>query len=393
MTNKTHTDSSPHSNLDDSAAEITTQTNLPLTPGVSRAAIGNPNPPHPPAIVNNSSSFSLDPFDTHDPDLWFQITEMTCPPQLTSYERSVAVLRALPKSISAQIRNVLGTLSSALDPYADLKAAIYKSINPHPDEQIKKLLTDTPLGDRKPSDLFAQLQSLTKQFSPQIQERLIRPIFLSKLPPLTQTLIAINKTATLSMVVEIADTIAHNFPSNQLNVVRSTHSQPPNPQIPTLQDPLKYHPPYSQVHIPHSHPPHPQNYVPLSSFTKLEEEFRNFRDYAKRLEQKVLDLSCETATLKGQVIALQQKSDHRGRSQSRPARFPHQQPNPNPTPTHGHNSYPNSTPTPSPTSLNSIPPLNSQNICFYHERYRDKARMCLQGCTYQENCPRAPSLE
>src|SRR5215469_1362640 len=161
MTDTTLTDSSLHSVLDDSAAEITTQTTLPLTPGVSRAAIGNPNPPHSPAILNNPSTFSLDPFDTHDPDLWFQIAEMTCSPQLTSYERSVAVLRALHKSITVQIRNVLGTLSSALDPYADLKAAIYKSINPHPDEQIKKLLTDTPLGDRKPSELFTQLQSLT----------------------------------------------------------------------------------------------------------------------------------------------------------------------------------------------------------------------------------------
>src|SRR5215469_15939150 len=395
MTDKTITDSSAS---DDSSHDITNQT-LPLNPGGSRAAIGTPNPPHSPAMLNNPSTFSLDPFDTQDPDLWFQITEMTSPPQLTSYERSLAVLRALPKSITVQIINVLGTLSSALDPYADLKAAIYKSINPHPDEQIKKLLTDTPLGDRKPSELFAHLQSLTKQFSPQIQERLIRPIFLSKLPPLTQTLIAVNKTATLPMVVEIADTIAHNLPSNQLNVVRPTQFQPPNPQLPTHQEPLKYHPPYPQVQIPHSHPTHPQNFVPLSSFTKLEEDFRNFRDYAKRLEQKVLDLSCETATLKGQVLALQQRSDYRGRSQSKPSRFPHHNPNPkttpnpNPTPTQTYNPYPNSTPTPSPTPLNSIPPLNSQNICFYHQRYRDKARMCLQGCTYQENCPRAPSLE
>src|SRR5215469_9589714 len=231
MTDKTPTDSSLHSVSDDSTHEITTQTTLPLTPGASRAAIGNQNPPHSPAILNNPSTFSLDPFDTHDPDLWFQIAEMTSPPQLTSYERSVAVLRALPKSITVQIRNVLGTLASALDPYDDLKAAIYKSINPNPDEQITKLLTNTPLGDKKPSELFAHLQSLTAQFSPQIQERLIRPIFLSKFPPLTQTLIAINKTASLPMVVEIADTIAHNLSSNQLNVVRSTHSQPPSPKI------------------------------------------------------------------------------------------------------------------------------------------------------------------
>src|SRR5215469_7105760 len=143
MANKTCTDSTLHPDLDNSVPEIISQTNLPLTSGVPRAAIGNPTPPHPPAILNNSSTFSLDPFDAHDPDLWFQITEMTCPPQMTSYEKSVAVVRALPKTITVQIRNVLGTLSSALDPYADLKAAIYKSINPHPDEQIKKLLTNT----------------------------------------------------------------------------------------------------------------------------------------------------------------------------------------------------------------------------------------------------------
>src|SRR5215469_8928164 len=236
MTNITTSESPLQPALDDSAPETILQTNSPLTSVVTRAAMGNPNPPHSPSIVNNSS-FSLDPFDTHDPDLWFQITEMTCPPQLTSYERSVAVLRALPKSISAQIRNVLGTLSSALDPYADLKAAIYKSINPHPDEQIKKLLTDTPLGDRKPSELFTQLQSLTKQFSPQIQERLIRPIFLSKLPPLTQTLIAVNKTATLPMLVEIADTIAQNLPSNQLNVSDQLNSSPPTPNFLLLKNP------------------------------------------------------------------------------------------------------------------------------------------------------------
>src|SRR5215469_6117189 len=145
MTNKTRSDSPLQTDLDDSVPETITQTNLPLNSVVPRAAIGNPNPPHSPAILNTSSTFSLDPFDTRDPDLWFQITEMTCPPQMTSYERSVAVLRALPKTITVQIRNVLGTLSSALDPYSDLKAAIYKSIDPHPDEQIKKLLSDTPL--------------------------------------------------------------------------------------------------------------------------------------------------------------------------------------------------------------------------------------------------------
>jgi len=343
--------------LDDSTSETILQTNLQRTPGISHASLENPNPPHAPAILNNPSSFSLDPFDTQDPDLWFQITEMTCPPQLTSYERSVAVLRALPKSITVQIRNVLGTLASALDPYDDLKAAIYKSINPNPDEQITKLLTNTPLGDKKPSELFAHLQSLTAQFSPQIQERLIRPIFLSKLPPLTQTLIAINKTASLPMVVEIADTIAHNLSSNQLNAVRSTQFQPPNPHLPPLQEPPNYHSPNSQVHIPHSHPPHPQNYVTLSSFTKLEQDFKNFRDYAKRLEQKILDLSCESATLKGQLIALQQKSDYRGRSQSRPSRFPHHHSNPNPPPTHTPKSYPQSTPPPPTPPPNPPPPL------------------------------------
>src|SRR5215469_17618883 len=136
MANETFSDPSIQPDLDNAGPEINPHTSLPPTSVVPRAPLGNP-PPHPPMIPNNSSTFSLDPFDSHDPHLWFQITEMTCPPHMTSYEKSVAVVRALPKTITVQIRNELGTLSAALDPYSDLKAAIYKSIDPHPDEQIK----------------------------------------------------------------------------------------------------------------------------------------------------------------------------------------------------------------------------------------------------------------
>src|SRR5215469_7003672 len=233
-------------------------------------------------------------------------------------------------SLTSKIRETINMLPSNHDPYTTLKSAILKTVASHPDDNLLKLLNDTPLGSSRPSDLLSQLKLLTQQFPSAVQDSILRPVFLSKLPSTAQAMLAVAPTASLSDLAGIADKMLQHLPNLQAHAVAA-----PPARIDTYSSPT------------------PQNFII--------EELRALRDCIQRLEQSVHDLKKESASQKAEIKALRHQHFPRSHTPPRPSRST----TPNP-----HNSY---------------PPLNTQGICYYHEKFKEKALKCHPGCIMSGN--------
>src|SRR5215469_655191 len=138
-------------------------------------------------------------------------------------------------SLTSRIRDTINTLPSSQDPYATLKHAILKIVASHPDDNLLKLLNDTPLGSSRPSDLLSQLKLLTQQFPSAVQDSILRPVFLSKLPSTVQAMLAVAPTASLSELAGIAYKMLQHLHNLQAHAVaapqaRNDNYPPPTPQ-------------------------------------------------------------------------------------------------------------------------------------------------------------------
>src|SRR5215469_7550815 len=215
-----------------------------------------PEPQDRPSSVPGPISCTLPVFNSQDPTLWFSIAEALFPPNSTSQDKHRALLLACPMSLTSRIRDTINALPSSHDPYATLKHAILKIVDSHPDDNLLKLLNDTPLGSSRPSDLLSQLKLLTQQFPSAVQDSILRPVFLSKLPPTVQAMLAVAPTASLSELAGIADKMIQHLPNLQAHAVAVPPSQ-----------------------TNHYFPPTPPNYIV--------KELRALRDSIQRLEQSV----------------------------------------------------------------------------------------------------------
>uniref|UniRef100_A0A6P7GDG0 Uncharacterized protein LOC114336780 n=1 Tax=Diabrotica virgifera virgifera TaxID=50390 RepID=A0A6P7GDG0_DIAVI len=72
-------------------------------------------------------------------------------------------------------------------------------------QKIKRLLEHEELGDRRPSQFLRHLQSLAGITVP---DNIVRSLWLGRLPPSTQAILATQAKASLGAVAELANTIS-----------------------------------------------------------------------------------------------------------------------------------------------------------------------------------------
>ncbi len=125
---------------------------------------------------------TLPSFWIQDPAGWFQLIEAEfalARMSANSYVCYMHMVRALPSEALTAIRDLTREITTATpEPYLLLKEAMLSRFTSSPLQMCFRLLDMSPLGDHRPSALFADMQSLL----PRDGNVLFNALFLQCLP-------------------------------------------------------------------------------------------------------------------------------------------------------------------------------------------------------------------
>ncbi|XP_037507422.1 uncharacterized protein LOC119383391 [Rhipicephalus sanguineus] len=153
----------------------------------------------------------LPAFWTTDPQLWFlqvesQFTARRIATEITKYHHVVA---SLPPTIAREIRDLL-VAPPAENACTTLKQLLISRLTPSEPQRLQQLLHDTELGDRTPSQLLRHMRQLLHTAGATTTEadsRLLRELFLQRLPVNVRMVLASAADKRLSQLAELADSV------------------------------------------------------------------------------------------------------------------------------------------------------------------------------------------
>ncbi|BHF59506.1 hypothetical protein SprV_0100246500 [Sparganum proliferum] len=160
--------------------------------------------PDVPAESVHAVHFTLPDFWQHAPELYFIRTESAFySANITKLSKYHKLVEVLPANIISQVQPLLVN-PPADAPYSALKAEILR-LNAVSDRQrYHQLIKEESLGDRKPSELPRRMRTLLGDM--QVDEKLVKEMFLERLPADVQTILASgSQDFTLSHLAEMAD--------------------------------------------------------------------------------------------------------------------------------------------------------------------------------------------
>jgi hypothetical protein len=155
---------------------------------------------------------TLPPFWTQDPVGWFLHAEAEfalARVPANSYLCYMHVVRALPSEVLTAVRDLTrGVTAATPEPYLLIKDALLSRFTSSPLQMCFKLLDLPPLGDRRPSALFAEMQSLL----PRDANVLFNAMFLCRLPEAMRTALADRGEVLPGELAAAADLLLHTAP-------------------------------------------------------------------------------------------------------------------------------------------------------------------------------------
>ncbi|KAH6945642.1 hypothetical protein HPB50_009381 [Hyalomma asiaticum] len=166
----------------------------------------------PDALAISAVDIRLPPFWTADPQLRFlqvesQFTARRITGELTKYHHVVA---SLPPAIASEIRDLL-VAPPAENAYTALKQLLIRRLTPSEPQRLQQLLHDTELGDRTPSQLLRHMRQLLHTdgatYTTDTDSRLLRELFLQRLPGNVRMILASAADKRLSELAELADSV------------------------------------------------------------------------------------------------------------------------------------------------------------------------------------------
>eukprot|EP00117_Sycon_ciliatum_P035864 scpid16937/ scgid27099/ len=176
------------------------------TASTSGSVIGSsPELDRPPAVA--AVSIKLPDFYPSDPALWFARAECLFSHRGITAQRTKFdyVAAALSEQFSMEVRELLISPPQT-EPYTTLKSQLIARTQMSEQKRLRRLLTEEELGDRTPSHLLRRMQQLIG--SSQLDESILRELFLQRLPSNAQLVLASTPKATsLSELAAIADRV------------------------------------------------------------------------------------------------------------------------------------------------------------------------------------------
>ena len=149
-------------------------------------------------------AIKLPPFWPADPLLLFgqaesQFTTRGITREVTKFHHVVA---SLPPEIAAEVRDVI---LSSQPSYGVLRKAVIDRTSDSECRWIHRLLAVEELGDHKPSHLLRHLQTLLCDMLSSFDPKLLRELFLQRLPTNVQMILAQAADLTLEKLANMAD--------------------------------------------------------------------------------------------------------------------------------------------------------------------------------------------
>ncbi|GFX12313.1 uncharacterized protein TNCV_63591 [Trichonephila clavipes] len=160
------------------------------------------------------SAVKIPAFVSSDPALWFGMLESTIElavpkpitDERTKYNYCVAHLS--PDAAMA-VRDIILSPGS-INPYSKLKDEVIARCGESKSQEIRRLLAGQHLGDRKPSELFRVMQRQSEPHN--VTDSLLFELFLQKLPPNVQSILASIQPLTAQKASEVAGRILEVTP-------------------------------------------------------------------------------------------------------------------------------------------------------------------------------------
>src|SRR5215469_4856636 len=278
--------------------------------------------------------FPIPAFQDSNVPLWFRQLEHSFHDSTDQLSRYNATITAIPFTLLTRIEDELSKAEDTSTPYDYIKRVIINATSASPHDRLTAILSQQNLGDRKPTDFLQHLLSLLSPGQATLEESLIRPLFLQKLPSQVQTVLSSLPLSTpLKEIAAAADRMLQVLPLPTINSVTSTSTSfPLSTTLPIT----------SSATVPHS------------------SEFR-----VTHLEREVQDLRHEIRQLSTQIGHLQLQLQYRSRSPSPSRSYIHR------SPSRAHS------PSPAPHSI-------SNGWCYYHQRFQHRALKCNPPCSFQQ---------
>jgi hypothetical protein len=171
------------------------------------------------------NSITIPAFYHENPTTWFEILESEFAYRnVTPHDHYTILVAALPSTY----QDVVSEVSvSAPDRYERLKALILKRTLPTEREAVRGVFRDLQLGSDKPSTLLRKMRQLLGDRK--IDDTILKEIWLQKLPPMTQSILAGTSILDLEGLAQVADNVVATSQDMQnhtdINTIRTANSK------------------------------------------------------------------------------------------------------------------------------------------------------------------------
>jgi hypothetical protein len=184
-----------------------------------------------------TASMKLPAFWRRDPKLWFSQIEAQFHSHLVRSDTSkyYAVIAALDCSTLQPVSNIIAN-PPATGKYDDAKKILIDSYSESREQQIRKLLKELDLGDRKPSKLLREMKTLAGDH---VDDQMLQTLWLHRLPLNVQLLVSASDGVPLEKMANIADKLVEIVSNRGSPSIAAIANQPAAPPQTTVAESLK----------------------------------------------------------------------------------------------------------------------------------------------------------
>lgn len=279
----------------------------------------------------SAHQLKLPPFWNSSPEAWFIVAEAQFRASNLTNEnrRYTPLLTTLPPEVIHQVRDLIQNPPDETRLYSVFKEKFLQRLTPNEEQRIANLLYHAEIGDRKPSEFYRHLEHLAGQ-SNEIGRKTIRKLFINRLPKSIGRSLILLENQQISDQIEIADKL-WEVENSQI---------PKFPSINSASSPNQTSPSASQ-----------SNVVDLSEIQKLNKEISELKLAIKNITTGDI----EEIKRPSRNFSRGRRSYSRSRSKSK--------------------------------EWNSSPSTTKKNLCWYHEKFGDKAIKCYRPCKFFASTP------
>lgn len=130
-------------------------------------------------------------------------------------QRFIAIIAAIPQNVLLEVSSLIYNPDST-SPYSKLKEALVQANSISDVQKITNLLENEQMGDRKPSSFLRHIKGFFGSNAPIVEDTVIRPLFLSRLPKSIAHIIAMfDEREPLDAIAQKADRIYDTYGSSR----------------------------------------------------------------------------------------------------------------------------------------------------------------------------------